>query len=269
MEGAPPPDIALDQSTPPVGQDATTYVASPTHQPTNPKPAGKQTYIGRYVEQTDVPRNYISVRVTIRHDDWMIVYDALGISALDWYISYPHTGTDGTNEHYHVFLPGGTAADRERYRKRLKAVFVGGNRDFSVKLMQNGLTSAITYGSREGTVPIFRGQDTKRWINQAPEWVEARPGKGAKRDSTGRISITQVNMLDLAWDYHRAQNAHTDDLSEVIEAMLNSGDYRFAASTMMRGVPDWYLAVFKESVELGRLKWPRIHYKRGIFRPAY
>jgi len=261
-----------DQLTPQLVPDATTYVASPTRQPTNlptnhPIPKGKQAFIGRFVEKSSVPAHYISVRVTIVHDDWMIVYNALGISEVDWYISYPHTGKDGTNEHYHVFLPGGTPADRERFRKRLKSVFVGGNRDFSVKLMQNGLTSAITYGSREGTVPIWRGPLTKQWIDASPEWVESRPGKGLKRDSTGAVSITGLNMMRLAWDYHKSQNAQTTDLAEVLEAMLNSGDYNLAMSVVNQGVPDWYLEVFRESVERGRLKWTNSIWRQGVFRP--
>ena len=70
------------------------------------------------------PPEYLSVHVTDEHTNW----DKIKTVILDyewWYISYAEHGTNGSNPHFHVLLPGpgsaresGSEREKQRERKR-------------------------------------------------------------------------------------------------------------------------------------------------------
>jgi len=90
-----------------------------------------------------------------------------------WYISYPHMGKNGGNLHYHVLMPADSTKDFERIRKEIKTTDYTGNKQYSVKFMQNGLQSGIQDCSREKTQPVRSGIDCERWTEASPPWLNA------------------------------------------------------------------------------------------------
>jgi len=222
----------------------------PANQPTNHQP----------------PVWYVSIRVTVGHDEWDRVYEC--IKDCLWYISYPHTGSNSDNEHFHIFVPGANNADREKFRKRFKSAGFSGNKQFSIKLNQNCVTSAIQYASKEGTTPRFSGDEQSEWIAMSPEW-ENRTTKGIKPkprkiDPLG-IRLSCVNLLQLSFKYHQSKRMTTDHLGKVMEFMLNDG-YYMDSNLVRSGAPDFYLQVFKDSVECGSLRWKSETITPSIFR---
>ena len=82
------------------------------------------TYVSM-TDQTDRPTDtglppppeYLSVHVTDEHTNW----DKIKTVILDyewWYISYAEHGTNGSNPHFHVLLPGTGQRKRVRERER-------------------------------------------------------------------------------------------------------------------------------------------------------
>lgn len=245
-----------------VGDEGSTYDPS-ANRPTN-QPTTNQTTLGQWLEDAEIPVQYLSIRLTIAHEKWKEICEPCFDDA-EWYISYPHSGKNGNNEHFHVFVNGCTAADRERYRKRFKKLGFVGNQHISVKLCENGVTSAITYGARESTQPITKGTLVQRWIDSAPAWVEQR-AKSKKRARDEVIQLTCVNMMKLAFEFHRQNKVKRDELDWTLRLMLNSGEYVFAPTLVRQGAPIWYQDVFKESVKLGKLEWNPRYFSKGIFR---
>lgn len=238
-----------------------TYGPAPTDQPTNRTMV--QTYIGGYVDTGTIPTTYISIRVTTPHDNWPAIEKL--VSDAEWYISYPHSGKNGNNEHFHVFVSGGTATTREKFRKRFKTAGFVGNKCVSVKLFENGITSAISYGAREGTTPYVKGSECARWIAEAPEWVESRAGK--KRRATDEyVELSCKNLMKLAFEWRRTEGLSSTHLPYVIECMLNTGFYIMSPTLMRQGAPLWMVPLFQHSCEVGVLQWKHNIWESGVFR---
>lgn len=229
-----------------------------TNQPTT------QSFIGSFVSGTDVPVRYISIRITTLHANWESVV-LPDIQDAEWYISYPHFGKKKDNEHFHIFLSGCTNADRERYRKRFKKRGFSGNQHLSIKLCENGVTNAITYGAREGTIPFTKGDQCTKWIAGAPKWVEQR-ATVKKRKADDFIELTCKNLLKVCFEFHQQEELKTTDLACTMELMLNRGTYIMSPTLMRQGAPIWMLDIFSESVKLGRLKWDHKLWRAGVFR---
>lgn len=222
----------------------------------------EQTTIGMYLEDDSIPLHYLSIRVTVAHSLWSSLEPC--IADCDWFIAYPHCGKNGNNEHFHIFLPGSVAADRERIRKRFKALGYSGNQHFSCKLMQNGLTQAISYGAKESSTPITRGAQCGHWIRYAPEWVEHRAKKRKSGDDF--VELTCKNLVKCCFEYHKSTKLKTTSMAKTMEFMLNEGLYIMSPTLVRQGAPSWMLEVFRESVELGELNWNYKIWQAGVFR---
>lgn len=212
------------------------------------------------------PTTYISIRITVPHAmaDSVIAV----IAKEEWYIMYPHTGSVTEKEHFHVFVPGCGKSDCERYRlafKRSAGFTVYGNRTISVKSQDNGLCRAISYGAKEKTEPYVKGDFVSEWINASPAWVQ-KVGK-RKRNADGVITLTCINHVQLAFEYRKANNLHSDDLCEVVRRMICSGEYMVDANFMRSGAPDFLIDVFKEACENGELKWKPLCCRLGLWKP--
>ena len=218
------------------------------------------------------PTNYISVRLTIPHSRWGEIEDLL--KSEPWYISYPHFGKTGKNEHFHVFILGSTKSHADSIRHRIKKLNVSGNKHVSVKLNQNGLECGIQYGSREKTSPSCVGPYARSWIDRAPPWLDANlkenlwdqlAGKRKREDPEG-IKLTAVNHVRLAFIYHKHHCLKkSTDLGHTILHMLSNGHY-LCPQFARRGVPDFYQEVFSTSVTEGRYTWA--HVNQSTFRAA-
>lgn len=242
-------------------------------QPTN-QPTGNQP-----------PKTYISLRVTCPHDDWSkiecVVNDA------HWYISYPHLGSHGNNPHFHVLLPGSDKRDAEKLRNRLKKSGYSGNKQFSIKYCENGLSQGIQYCSREQTTPQTRG-DVSEWIAGAPRWLEAnlrenlnptKKSKVVRDDSTDNMTpITSKGALYQIWKYRKeklvidlvsGKDKYTD-IGDVILHMLDSGKFYLAPEFARQGLPEFYKDVFTDSCHQTRLtfKNTKKQWLGILFRPT-
>lgn len=239
-------------------------------------------------QPTTPPTTYVSIRMTIKHDQWSKVIPL--IESCPWYISYPHFGKTGENEHFHVFLPGSTPADRERFRKRIKAIIPGGNKCYSVKLCENGLHSAIAYGAREGTEPFTFGDCTAGWISGAPSWINANlkgnlnpeGGSKRKREDPEGVCVTQRNFLRLCFQYAMNSESYKAwlsagrlgtpkmlDIGHCLMKMFEDGYYLdpvFART----GMPEFYKDVYADSVRAGRITWKgtKSTWMSVLFRPV-
>lgn len=206
------------------------------------------------------PMEYVSIRITRAHEFWPVVRDQV-LKDCIWYISYPHFGKGGNNEHFHIFT-GGDKSAAKKIRERCRALDITGNKQLSIKCMQNGVLSAISYAAREGTSPSFRGHHCKHWIGLAPEWQNANlrenlnPDTGTKRkreDEEG-IRVTQRNFLRLAFEYRAANHLHSDDICDIFIHMFAHGHY-LCPTFARQGMPTFYKDLFKDSCLKGRLCW--------------
>lgn len=220
------------------------------------------------------PTTYVSIRVTVAHEEWSVIESHL----LDapWYISYPHTGSNGNNPHFHLFVPGDSKRDVEKYRKRLKSAGFSGNKQLSAKFCENGLEHAIQYGSKEGTNPKYKEDAVSDWILHAPRWLKANlkanldPFRKRKRDDImeGMEPITGKNCLWLCWKYRARMDLKTDDIGDVILHMLDSGHYFICPSWARSPLPEFYKDVFSDSCKRKRLTFSgtKKHWMSCLFR---
>lgn len=219
------------------------------------------------VETTDQPTNlptpapakYVTIRVTTSEDFSKI--EPL-LKDLEWYISYPHTGKNGTNPHYHIFVPGTDRKDAEKWRKRFKNYGYSGNKQLSVKLMENGLLQALQYGSKEGTTPITHGNSSDEWVASAPKWCHAnlkenlnrQPNK-RKRDESldGMLKLTAHNVIYQAFKYRQKNELKSKELPDTILHMLDSQEFYLCIQWAKTGMPDFFIDVFRDSCEKGKI----------------
>lgn len=214
----------------------------------------------------NMPDTYLSMRLTIAHACWekfVHVFDDVA-----WYISYPHVGSTGTNEHFHIFLPGEKKSHGEKFRLRLKDLGLFGNRYICIKLFSNGIAKGIQYASRENSAPYTKGP-VADWIDAAPEWVDTRFAENAKKrkfdETEFGFKLSCFNLLYRAWEYREKKKVLSHDLTVVMGLMLNDG-YCMDAGLCKGGAPDFYLEVFRESCEEKRLVWKPQTLKLSIFR---
>jgi len=135
------------------------------------------------------------------------------------------------NPHIHVLLPAAGPKDIERIRKRIKTAGYTGNKQFSIKYMQNGVQCDIQYCSREGTTPTHSRPECKKWICGSPTWLDCNLkenlNKCAREDLDNRIRLTIVNCLRLAWKYRLQHDKLKDEdrLPYVVMHMWDDGYY--------------------------------------------
>lgn len=207
----------------------TTYCLA-TNQPTN--------------QPTDLvlPEEYVDVRLTIPHEEWAKAHEKVFFD-MEWYISYPHTGSKTKKEHFHVFVPIGPAKYVERLRKRIKDHFGSGQRIATLRPRENCVASGIQYGSKEGTRPFIVGDECDEWIAASPPWehrnaagvnagINQRPLKNVDHFRT----ITYMNMEKVCLRYRRENGISSSDLSDVLEHMHAHG-WRLQISVLRAGIP--------------------------------
>lgn len=196
--------------------------------------------------ELELPEEYASLRITIEHTKYAELHDKV-LFDLEWYISYPHTGKNRSNEHYHVFFQSGIT---ERLRKRIKDNFGSGNKQFSFKSFKNGLASGIQYGSKEGTRPYYVGDECPEWILSAPPW-EQRNAAGVNAGINGKPprnpdhfkQITYSNMEKVCMRYRNDNGIKSTDLSHVLAHMHRNG-WRLQVTVLRNGIPSQFFEEF-------------------------
>ena len=203
----------------------------------------------------------MSIRITIPHNVFQPLFDVCFFDT-EWYISFPHLGKNGNNPHFHVLMPAISAKAVGPIRQRIQRAGYSGNKQFSIKFMQNGLQLGIQYCSREGIMPSHSGPTCQKWIDGSPAWLNCNLkenfNKRARQDLENGIKLTIVNHLRLAWKY-RVQHdklSNVNDLPTVIMHMLDDGFYIDPAWLSKSGT-DFYLEVFSTSCKAGKLTYSK------------
>lgn len=181
---------------------------------------------------------YTSARFSGEHDFIKSQLEAL-FTEEAWYIGFPHMGKNKDNPHFHVFFKYYNDAGIAQYRRKFRTAFGIGNRFFSVKRCKNGIASAITYGSKEGTDAVTKGP-VDEWIANAPPWVPGVNPRKRKRNTTlvdpdgdefdGGVRVNKYNLVAFAyqfWKKNMKQHKVDYNLDDVFKQMLKSQQYSF------------------------------------------
>lgn len=211
-------------------------------------PTDRPTDSSQTVEPT-VPTHYISIRLTVAHDEWPKVMSSVLHDTID-YIAYPHFGKDRSNPHYHIFIPSSDTRGGDKFRNRINKVFGKGNEVFSIAFKSNGILNAITYGSKEGTESITGSLSMLSLVEQAPAWEHKEMGIGAylKKPKVSRLDpdhfsqLTYRNIEKATLRYRQRRGIKSDQLEDTLEAMFKD-NWRFDRSLLDRGIP---AAIFTE-----------------------
>lgn len=189
-----------DDTEGPVGKGD--YFMSPDQPPNQPTDPTGQTYIG--------------MRVKLDHK-YLRKLEELLEDAPDYCI-YEHK-RDTSNEHFHICLPGSIDVNRiEKYRKRIRTKFGGGNGVLSCKGYTNGLSSFVFYCSHEGTQAKYKDPMWDAIIKERLEkgtYVKQQYGHGdikqycAQTDNDQKSwakdrawVLTYSNVVNVALRYH-------------------------------------------------------------------
>lgn len=221
--------------------------STPTGQPTN---------------QPTVPTFYVSLRLTLDHGRWSDIKDKVVHDAQ--YVAYTHKGTGGDNPHFHIFIPDPDQKKAaERFRKRVKSAFPDctGNAYFSCKFMSNGILNAITYGSKEETVPYVSGPDMQALVDLAPPWVhQERNIGGYMKKPAGREPnpdhfkiINPRNIEKVTLRYRQSNGIRSKNLEDTLEAM-HRDNWRLAECFMRNGILRSYFESFTSACD-GKHYW--------------
>lgn len=214
------------------------------------------------VMDTDVviPTCYVSIRVTVPHDTRSRVLKLLDDQSI--YIVYPHMGKDGTNPHFHIFVPSSDKRLCDTMRNRFKREYGrSGNEFIAVKFMSNGILNSITYGSKEGSEPVVKGDEAVRWVSVAPPWEDRPKNIGAYLDKPLKREvdpdhfrqITFRNIEKVTLRYRQQRGIKSDQL-EVTLAAMHADNYRLDRSLTMHGIPAVVFDEFTAKCK-GETKW--------------
>lgn len=196
------------------------------------------------------PKNYVSIRITVGHDQWDEVKQALQLDSEQPYVAYPHTGNNGDNPHYHItVVTDDVKKTSERLRNRLKRNYTG-NAQYSIKSMDNGILQAIQYMSKEGTDPIHEGDGTAGWIADAPEWVHkvqsVLKSRKRPRDPDTIPQITYNNMMRICRRWRLTHDIKTTDLFKILDNILPTEEYALSMTVIKGGIPQYFVDQFVE-----------------------
>lgn len=202
---------------------------------------------------TDIPTDYLSIRLTVEHLRWPDVMTIL--EDVEVYMAWPHKGKDGENEHFHILIPDTGRKFCDVMRNRIKRKFGdgrGGNGLFSIKNQSNGLLAGIQYCGHEDTTPYTKGPECSRWIEEAPKWVEPTPKLtqtriGEKRKPVHEDhfrEITYRNMLKVCLRFRADRKLETRSLGKVLE-LLHKENYFLNVQVLRQGIPSTFFDEFE------------------------
>lgn len=195
---------------------------------------------------------YISMRITMPHDQWPLMKPAFDRYEYG-YVVYPHCGTKTNKEHFHAFIPwDGPVKEMDSLRLRMKRIFpdAKGNGFLSMKMMENPMVEAVTYGSKEKTTPWVRGDACALLVELAPQWVpkekvqsmipvESSGNKKPRVDSDWQL--TYANFVEVAVRHAREHPSMVGrGLKAVIQDVIKQTRWRPSKYMLTGGVPSFY-----------------------------
>lgn len=213
----------------------------PTDQPTN----------NQQVDQPNVPTFYVSLRLTVSHDEWDNIKDKVLVG--ESYVAYTHKGFGGDNPHFHIFVPSADKKGAERLRNRVKRCFpdLSGNAYYSCRFQGNGILHAITYGIKEETTALVSGPDMQDLVLMAPPWVRQDRNIGAYMKKPGGREvnpdhfkqITPRNIEKVTLRYRQSNGIKSDQLEDTLEAMSRD-NWRLCEHFWKNGILEVYYDTF-------------------------
>lgn len=216
--------------------------------------------------------NYVSLRITASHTSWSSILEKV-IGEYD-YVCYPHKGKKGDNPHFHIFIPTNEPNKVELFRKRAKSLGLTGNKCIGASYRTNGITNAITYGSREKTAAYVSSDDMRALVDMAPAWVQQdhnigayllKP-KGREPNPDHYKLITPRNIMKVTTRYRRDHGIVSKNLEDTLEAM-HKDNWRLAECFYRQGIMSCYFDEFTSTAN-GHDHWTSgkfLFLKRDVF----
>lgn len=215
--------------------------------------------------QTDTDKmseTYLSIRITVPHDDEAKVVGCL--HDYDWCL-YKH-GNGTSNEHYHVCIAEGGQDASDAIRLRLKRAWPDrrGNKFFSIKSFDNGLRSFVFYCHHENTTPIFAEE---KWQAIIDDVVSKGYYKKKRVDEHFPPADKEVKRKERDWEisytnlvpqcvHHRSRKGlATECLKEVAQDLFQTTKWKPSKYMRCNGVPYQYQEDFEFRIGK-RTKYP-------------
>lgn len=204
-------------------------------------------------------KDYLSIRVTVGHNNDEVIRNRVLDDNVD-FIMYKHGS--GSNEHYHICIPGCTGRDGDKYRNRIKRhLSLSGPGKFSVKGFDNGVSSFVFYASHEGTKPIYENEAWKEIIEGAGSYEKRMKRKidhmmDAPEESRKKRNwtLTYSNLVVQAVNHSRQRKQTFSSLKMCVKDMIKTSNWRPSCEMIRKGVPTFYEEQFK--FETGEVKEP-------------
>jgi len=215
----------------------------------------ESTYDSSSAQSAQSAQSYYSIRLTLAHNMWSIIYGYLCKDRS--YVAYPHTGTATEKEHWHVLVLGDRSETdffRNTVTRKLK---LKGNEQYSIKFEKNGIESGITYCTHDKTsVPKF-SEDLRTIIDGAPLWKEKRQSRidwvpdAEYQKKIRDWQLTWTNLVSQCVAYRTKANLSTDNLFDVIRHMEAHSKWRRSIAIVKHGgIPTYYVEDFEFRVGL-------------------
>jgi len=193
-------------------------------------------------QHTLLTQRYYSIRLTMPHDKWSLIYGQLiGESS---YVAYPHVGTATEKEHWHVLLI--SPLDDKKIRNIInRKLHLMGNGLFSMKSYPTNIVSGITYCKHDSTSVPKMSLDMTDIVASAPAWAKQTPidihydpvGKPVKCSDW---QLTYANLVGQAVEYRRRSKTDFDSLKSTVQDMLQHTKWRPSPYLLKNGVPTFY-----------------------------
>lgn len=204
-------------------------------------------------------KEYLSIRVTVGHRNDEVIRNRI-VDDCDDFIMYKHGS--GSNEHYHICIPGVGGSGGEKYRNRIKRhLNLSGPGKYSLKSFDNGLSSFVFYASHEGTQPIYENEAWKEIIEAAGSYEKRMKRKidhmmDAPEESRKKRNwtLTYSNLVLQAVNHSRQRKQTFSSLKMCVRDMIKTSNWRPSCDMIRRGVPMFYEEQFK--FETGEVKEP-------------
>lgn len=224
-------------------EEETTYVSSEINQPTNQQP------------QVVVPDMYISVRLTLGHDQLDKVMEVFKDTD---FICYKHLGECQENPHFHICVVYPGDMDIRKYKEKIRKRIVDnfklkGNGGYSIKERDNSILKFIQYASHENTKAYHSGGKWPEYISMAPAWepkliqTTMDGPKKRHRDPDVPNQLCYNNYKRAALRHRSKYGLKSTDFTVILSHMCAHDGWDFNIAIRKGGIPlvdyQWFEAM--------------------------
>lgn len=187
---------------------------------------------------------YWSIRLTLEHAWWSKVYTHLVKDQS--YVAFPHSGTKTEKEHWHVLIPvSGTPNDKNVRNVIDRHLGLRGNKQYSLKLMKNGIASGIAYGKHDQRKPPKCSADLESLLASTPAIAvqrQTRQEEFMKTDvkKVRDWQLTYSNLVAQAVNHYHTNHMSGVSLKDTIKHMCMTTKWRPSVQLVRNGVDMYY-----------------------------